>query len=86
MEINKAKKRDMLEVFNIITSKGTKIGGAYEYLDIRASQDFDGYTCWLSYKDLTVSMLFHGKYDFDYKDKDTLKSFFNKISTVISDK
>jgi hypothetical protein len=86
MDINKEKQRNMLEVFNVVTSKGKKVDGAYEYLGIRASQDFDGYTCWLSYKDLTVSLLFHGKYDFDYKDKDTLKSFFNKISKLISDK
>lgn len=81
MDINKQKQRDMLKAFNVITEKGIKKDGGYEFLGIRAWQDFDGYTCWLSYKDLTVSLLFHGKYGFEYKDKDTLKAFFNKISS-----
>jgi hypothetical protein len=86
MDINKVKKRNMLEVFNVITTKGTKTDGVYELLGIRASQDFDGYTCWLTYKDLTVTLLFHGKYDFEYKEKETLKAFFNKISGLVTDK
>tara|TARA_R110001583_G_scaffold67490_8_gene192969 strand:- start:14000 stop:14260 length:261 start_codon:yes stop_codon:yes gene_type:complete len=86
MDINKVKKRNMLEVFNVITTKGAKKDGAYELLGIRASQDFDGYTCWLTYKDLTVTLLFHGKYDLEYKEKETLKAFFNKISSLVTDK
>ncbi|MEH6451432.1 MAG: DUF3081 domain-containing protein [Psychromonas sp.] len=86
MDINKDKKRNLLQVFELITSKGTKVNGVYELVGIRASHDFDGYTCWLAYKDLTVSLLFHGKYHFDYKDEDTLKVFFNKISTMLADK
>ena len=81
MDINKQKQRSMLEAFNVITAKGVKKDGVYEFLGVRAWQDFDGYTCWLSYKDLTVSLLFHGKYSFEYQDKDTLKAFFNKISS-----
>lgn len=86
MEISQLKKRNLLEVFNLITTEGSRCDGVYEFEGIRAANDFDGYTCWLAYKDLTITLLFHGKYDFDYKDKDTLKVFFKKIAVLIADK
>ena len=85
MDIDRQKKRNLLQVFDLITTKGCKINGTYEFLGVRASHDFDGYTCWLTYKDLTITMLFHGQYDFDYQDKDTLKAFFKKISGLLAD-
>lgn len=86
MDIDKLKKRNLLEVFNLITTKGSKVGSDYTYSGIKAGQDFDGYTCWLSYKDLTVTLLFHGPYDLNYKEEDTLKVFFNKIANLLNDK
>jgi len=56
-----------LQVFNLITTKESKKDGVYALSDISASQDFDGYTCWLAYKDLTITLLFHGSYYFDYQ-------------------
>lgn len=85
MDVNKLEKRNLLKVFNLVTNKGNKVDGAYEFSDIKASHDFDGYTCWLSYKDLTITLLFHGPYGFDYKDKETVDVFFKKISKLISD-
>lgn len=85
MYLNRLKKQNMLQVFNLITTKGNQHNGVYELSGIRASQDFDGYTCWLSYKDLTITLLFHGSHDFDYQDKETLALFFNKISRLLSD-
>jgi hypothetical protein len=86
MDVNQQKKRNLLRVFNLITTKGRRFDGAYEFSDIRASHDFDGYTCWLAYKDLTVTLLFHGSYDFDYQHEDTLTVFFKKISGLLADK
>lgn len=86
MDVNRLKKRDLLQIFNLITTKGRKFDGAYEFSGIRASHDFDGYTCWLAYKDLTITLLFHGSYDFDYQDEDTLKLFFKKVSALLSEK
>jgi len=86
MDVNKLEKRNLLKAFNLITSKGNKSDGAYEFSDIKASHDFDGYTCWLAYKDLTITMLFHGPYRFDYKDKETVDIFFKKISKLLDDK
>ena len=86
MDIDQLKKRNMLQVFDLITTKGRKVDGVYELAGIRASYDFDGYTCWLVYKDLTITLLFHGNYDLDYQDEDTLKAFFKKIATLLADK
>ncbi|PKH01363.1 DUF3081 domain-containing protein [Psychromonas sp. MB-3u-54] len=85
MYLDKIKKQNMLKMFNLVTTKGSRTDGVYELSGIRASQDFDGYTCWLAYKDLTVTIMFHGKHDFDYKEKDTLDIFFNRISDLLAD-
>jgi len=85
MYLNRLKKQNLLQVFNLITTKGSKLDGAYEFSGIRASHDFDGYTCWLAYKDLTITLLFHGSYDFDYQQVDTLEIFFKKISNLLAD-
>lgn len=86
MDVNRLEKRNLLRVFDLITTKGRKFDGAYEFSDIRASHDFDGYTCWLAYKDLTITLLFHGPYHFDYQHEDTLKVFFKKVSRLLADK
>ena len=86
MDVNQLKNRNLLQIFNLITTKGRKLDGAYEFLDIRASHDFDGYTCWLAYKDLTITLLFHGLYHFDYQHEETLKVFLKKISGLLADK
>ena len=86
MDVNKLKKRDLLQAFDLVTPKGIKTDGVYELSGVKASQDFDGYTCWLSFKDLTVTLLFHGAFDMDYEDEDTQKAFFKKISNMLDDK
>jgi len=85
MEINQLKKNSLLEVFNYITTHGNKIDGSYELSNIRASYDFDGYTCWLKYKDLTITLLFHNKYSFDYKEEKTVREFTNKVSELLTE-
>ncbi|PKF63666.1 DUF3081 domain-containing protein [Psychromonas sp. psych-6C06] len=86
MYLDRLKKQNLLEVFDLITSNGNKVDGVYQFEDINASHDFDGYTCWLSYRDLTVSLLFHGSYDFQYENKETLEQFFKKVSNLLNSK
>ena len=86
MDVDKLKKRDLLQAFDLVTTKGKKTDEVYELSGVKASQDFDGYTCWLSFKDLTVTLLFHGAFDMDYEDEDTQKAFFKKISNMLDDK
>jgi len=85
MYLDRMKKQNLLQIFNLVTTKGNKLDSVYELSGIRASQDFDGYTCWLAYKDLTVTILFHGSHDFDYQEKETIDIFFKKISNLLAD-
>jgi hypothetical protein len=75
--------RDFLQIYDAISTNGVKVDGVYEYLDIKAWHDFDGYTCWISYKDLTITLLFHGRFEMDYKYEDTLKQFY-KITPLLT--
>lgn len=83
MNNREIKLRDFLQIYDSITSEGIKVDGVYEYLGICAWHDFDGYTCWIGYKDLTITLLFHGRFDMDYKYEDTLKQFYKKVSALI---
>jgi len=85
MSLNRLKKQNLLRIFDLVTTKGCKLKEVYELSGIRASYDFDGYTCFLAYKDLTITLLFHGLYDFDYQQKETLDIFFKKISTLLAE-
>lgn len=84
---NKQKElRDFLMIFEQVTSKGLKSDNVYELDGIRAWHDFDGYTCWLAYKDLTVTLQFHGQFSFDYEHEDTHSAFLKKVAVMLSDK
>ena len=77
-------KRNYLHLYNVITSKGTKNNSTYELEGITASHDFDGYTCWLKYNDLTITLLFHNKYEFDYSKEETVERFIKKIDRILA--
>ena len=84
MANNLLKYRDYLRLFDLISSKGVKSGSEYELSGIRAQHDFDGYTCWLAYKDLTITLLFHGKFDVEFENKDTFDEFYKKANSLIA--
>jgi hypothetical protein len=83
MTVKLQEKRHFLEVFNVITSKGEKQEDGYEYKGIRAWHDFDGYTCWLAYKDLTITMFFHNKYEVDFDKQETFSLFTKKVNQIL---
>jgi hypothetical protein len=76
---NTLKNRDFLRVFDLISTKGIKSEGVYEFLGIRALHDFDGYTCWIIYNDLTITLLFHGNFSIEYEKQDTFNEFNKKL-------
>lgn len=80
---NTLKVRDFLKLFDVISTQGIKTEGVYEFEAIRAWHDFDGYTCWLGYKDLTVTLLFHGKFSIDYEKVDTFNEFYKSANALI---
>lgn len=85
MYLNRVKKQSLLQVFNLIISLGQKVDDVYKFAGISAAHDFDGYTCYLTYRDLTVSLLFHGSYDFDYQNEQTLVLFFDKVAKLLAE-
>ena len=72
-----------LYVFNHVISQGEKRESVFYDGELSAWHDFDGYTCWIAYKDLTITLLFHGRFDIDYKYEDTLKQFYQKVNVLI---
>lgn len=75
-----------LRVFNLILSKGSKnMDDLYEYVELSARHEQDGYTCYIIYKDLTLTMLFHGRYSFDFAKEETMTQFMKKINKLLID-
>ena len=74
---------DMLQVFNLVTTLGDKTKSSYEYQGLKAWHDFDGYTCFLGYKDLTLTLLFHGRYTFDFTEQATMDAFIAKVNKLL---
>ena len=64
-----------LALFNHLISLGDRKGDRYHLAELSAWYDYDGYTCYLGYQDLTMTIYFHNKYAYDYQDKQTLSSF-----------
>ncbi|OKY27858.1 DUF3081 family protein [Thalassotalea sp. PP2-459] len=68
-----------LLVFNHIISHGEHKDGKYWLENLSAWHDLDGYTCFLGYKDLVMTIYFHNRFNFDYQDKQTLEKFHRII-------
>lgn len=77
--------RDYLHLFDVVSSRGEKIDGVFEYSNIKTWHDFDGYTCWLSYKDLMVTLMFHSKFQVEYTKNETLEEF-SKLFILLTSK
>lgn len=70
-----------LYAFNRVVSNGDRREGKFYLDDLAAWHDFDGYTCYLQYQDMTLSLYFHGRFSFDYVNEQTLKDFNRLIET-----
>jgi hypothetical protein len=76
--------RNYLQAFNEILTVGEKVDEGYEFEGIKAIHDFDGYTCWLKYKDLTLTLKFHNNYQFDFESTETLSHFMKKVDVLLA--
>ncbi|QBY04808.1 DUF3081 domain-containing protein [Thalassotalea sp. HSM 43] len=74
-----------LTAFERITRLGEKTDTGYQFQGVSAWQDYDGYTCFLGYNDVTMTLMFHGKYDIEYSTSDSLKQFMKKINLICAD-
>lgn len=68
-----------LYVFNYICTKGLKTEGVFYHEEIFAWHEKDGYTCYIGYKDLVLTLHFHGNNSFTYQNKNTLEEFSEVI-------
>lgn len=71
-----------LEAFNTIIDKGHKEQGYYLLDDVKAWHDYDGYSCYISYNKVEMTLMFHGKYLLDYKNEGLLESFIKKVLQI----
>lgn len=69
-----------LAVFNHVLNQGSCEENIYHYQGFKAWSDFDGYTCYLGYGKVTVSLMFHGPYHLDYADEADLALFIKKVA------
>ena len=74
-----------LYVFNYVLENGTKRQGKFHFSELSAWHDFDGYTCYLGYKDLTMSLYFHNRFEFDYQKKATLNDFKLLVNKIVTE-
>ena len=63
---NKLTTKEFLCAFDSICSKGEKQAHKYKLDEMYAWHDYDGYTCWLGYKDVKVTLMFHGSLKIEY--------------------
>ena len=71
-----------LRVYDKVVSNGIKKQEKYEYLGLSAWSAVDGYTVQLSDESVTLSIYFHNKYEFDYKNSKQLEAFIKKLDAV----
>lgn len=64
-----------LHVFNIVLSQGERRQNVFYFGELSAWHDFDGYTCYLGYKDLTMRLAFHSQFAYDFEKKITMTEF-----------
>ncbi|NVK23363.1 MAG: DUF3081 family protein [Gammaproteobacteria bacterium] len=71
-----------LYLFNHIVSNGKKVDDKYSLNELTAWHDLDGYSCFMGYKDVTLSLYFHGRFSFDYEDSKSLLEFKELSQTL----
>ncbi|MBM25409.1 MAG: hypothetical protein CL760_06980 [Chloroflexi bacterium] len=73
--------KDFLSVFEAIRSQGKKENNEYRVGELVASHDYDGYTCWLNYRDVSVTLMFHSGLKIK---KDSEKNYSNFLKECFS--
>jgi hypothetical protein len=64
-----------LELFNHVMTHGTKEGSKVTFGDFSAWSEIDGYTCYLRFKDVTITLMFHSRFSFEYDEESELLAF-----------
>ena len=74
-----------LSVFNHAIEHGNKRNNKYHYQGIIAWHDFEGYTCYLGYQGLTMTIYFHNKFSYDSPSNQIQNEFEALVNKLIYD-
>lgn len=74
--------KQLLNVFNKVTREGVKKEDRYVLNQIVAWTDFDGYTCFMEYKDVKITIYFHNKYHVEAPNERSLEAFEELIDKM----
>lgn len=75
-----------LRVFDRIRCQDESSEEKYPLGKLYAWHDYDGYTCWISYKDVTVTLMFHGSLNIEYSNNANYADFINQCLTLTDSK
>jgi hypothetical protein len=78
--VNTIDTKQSLALFNHVLANGVSHNDGYRLDGLLAWHDFDGYTCFLQYRSVVMTMMFHGKYELTYKDKDDFIAFEKRVN------
>jgi len=71
-----------LRVFDKVVTHGKKHEDKYTLQGITAWSAIDGYTVKLENDEVSVSIYFHNRYEFDYQNSRQLETFINKLKAI----
>ncbi len=75
-----------LHVFDCVRANGDKHDHKYQLGELVAWHDYDGYTCWLGYKDVVVTLMFHGSLKIEYQNSKNYAAFNKQCLTLTASK
>ncbi|WP_417350023.1 DUF3081 family protein [Ferrimonas sp.] len=79
---NQLDTRRLLQVYQKVCDLGVPGPQGYQFKGVLAWRDFDGYTLFLSDQVVTLTLLFHNRYQLDYPDGAALDQFLVRIEAV----
>jgi hypothetical protein len=76
--------KEFLRVFERVRSTGERIDQKFRLGEMYAWHDYDGYTCWLNYRDITVTLMFHGSLKIECDRSSNYTDFTNQCLSIIT--
>ncbi|NRD72666.1 DUF3081 family protein [Shewanella sp. VB17] len=73
-----------LELFNHVLTHGTKQLSTMCLGSLSAWHEIDGYTCYLRSEGVTLTLLFHNRFSYEYDDESALLTFKSETEKVFA--
>lgn len=78
--------RVVLKAISRIQSKGKATDDSgITYRGLKVHSDFDGYTVVVSNREVSLTVLFHNKYQLTFKNRPALNDFYDTVKKVAMD-